>query len=516
MSTSGLQKSFPELVVASELINPDRWSAFLRNLPEPHPVSPKEWADRLIAAKLLTPFQCKLLLQGRYRDFVLKGKYRIRDLLGAGGMGKVFLCEHIQLNRLVAVKVLTRERLAEADTLERFYREAQLAATLNHPNIVRVYDLEPDPKMPMIIMEYIDGIDLQSLVGRGSPLEPLRAAQYIAQAALGLQHAAQFGMVHRDIKPANLLLDRQGVVKILDLGLARFHGHAGSVTQKFDDQSIFGTADYLAPEQAMNLSLDIRADIYALGGTFYFLLTGEPPFNDGSIAQKLMAHQMKPVPALSTKRNDVPSALEAVMRRMLAKSPDQRYAQPIDVVAALQSFDLEPGVAPKSGELGQVRQQGVPTTTSQTTDLSTRLPVKRLFVLPIVCGLLIAGVGIWAMTRSSAPTAETKIEEEVLSPEQAMQHVGKVKTIRFRVERAGYNPKQTILFLNSMANFSDPKCFTVVIDEALGKRMMAGIGFRDLGKQFERKTVQVRGPIIEYQNRAEIVLKSVEQLSFVE
>src|SRR5437868_921259 len=170
------------------------------------------------------------------------------------------------------------------------------------------------------------------MAGNRAPMAVTPAAHYIRQAALGLQHAHEAGLVHRDIKPGNLLLDRTGTIKLLDLGLARFfNAHKDNVTEKYDDKAILGTADYLAPEQAMGSAVDIRADIYGLGGTFYFMLAGKAPFEDGTITQKLLWHQTRSPKSIREQRPEVPEGIVAVIERMIAKTPDERYQTPNDV-----------------------------------------------------------------------------------------------------------------------------------------------------------------------------------------
>jgi serine/threonine protein kinase len=210
-------------------------------------------------------------------------------------MGTVFLCEHTSMRRRVAIKVLPVAKAKDPSYLERFYREARAVAALDHPNIVRAYDIDQDEKLHFLVMEYVDGASLQEIVKRAGPLEPLRAAHYMCQAAFGLQHAHEAaGLVHRDIKPGNILVDRTGAVKVLDMGLARFfHDEEDVLTKKYDE-NVLGTADYLAPEQALDShAVDIRADIYSLGATFYFCLTGKTPFSEGTVAQKLIWHQTR-------------------------------------------------------------------------------------------------------------------------------------------------------------------------------------------------------------------------------
>src|SRR5206468_1458862 len=223
--------------------------------------------------------------------------------------------------------------------LDRFHREARAVAALDHPNIVRAYDIDQHEKLHFLVMEYVDGNSLQDIIARHGPMDPIRAAHYIAQSAIGLQHAHELGMVHRDVKPGNLLLDRTGVIKVLDMGLARFFNkQQDSVTEKYDDKCVLGTADYLAPEQAVSNMVDIRADIYALGGTMYFMLTGQTPFPDGTIAAKLVAHQTKEPRPVESFRSDVPPGMLAVLKRMLEKDPADRYQEPIEVAEALAAW----------------------------------------------------------------------------------------------------------------------------------------------------------------------------------
>src|SRR5205085_9868735 len=221
--------------------------------------------------------------------------------------------------------------------LERFYREARAIAVLDHPNLVRAHDIDQDGTLHFLVMEHVDGLSLHDLVKRIGPLDPLRACHYVYQAAIGLEYAFETaGLVHRDIKPANVLVDRAGTVKILDMGLARFFRDEQDVLTKKYDETVLGTADYLAPEQATDShTVDIRADIYGLGCTFYFTLTGRPPFPEGSVAQKLIWHQSKQPTPIRELRPDVPAAVVAVVEKMMAKDPAARYQTPAELAAAL-------------------------------------------------------------------------------------------------------------------------------------------------------------------------------------
>jgi serine/threonine-protein kinase len=307
--------------------------------------------DRLVDAGMITRFHADKLAAGKYKGFGL-GSYLILDQLGQGGMGQVYLAEHAHMRRLVALKVLPPPMYEENPVArERFLREARAAGTLDHPNIVRVYDLCPEGKILYLVMEYVEGISLQALVHRHGPLDVAAACHYVRQVAFGLQHAHQMGFVHRDIKPANVLLERTGLVKLLDLGLVRSESDAGSLlTKQLDNKSILGTADYVAPEQAVDSSkVDERADIYSLGATLYFLLAGRPLFPEGRTAQKLVWQQIKePVP-VDRLRPEVPADLARVVHRMLEKRPEDRYQNVGDVFAALAPFDRDDVPLPAEG-----------------------------------------------------------------------------------------------------------------------------------------------------------------------
>src|SRR5216683_2849258 len=274
------------------------------------PAEPGKLAGILVRDSLLTHFQAEQFLQGRWRRFTI-GKYKVMEKLGSGGMGNVYLCEHKFMRRRAAVKVLPTAKANDPSSLERFYREARAVAALDHPNIVRAYDIDQEENLHFLVMEFVDGSSLQEIIKQSGPLDPIRSAHYVSQAALGLQHAHDVaGLVHRDIKPGNIIVDRSGTVKVLDLGLARFfHDEDDLLTQKYDE-NVLGTADYLAPEQALDShSVDIRADIYSLGATLYFCLTGRTPFAEGTVAQKLIWHQTRQPKPIKSVRADVPDEL---------------------------------------------------------------------------------------------------------------------------------------------------------------------------------------------------------------
>ena len=309
---------------------------------------PRSLARELVQRDWLTPYQVNQLFQGRGADLRL-GPYLLLERLGEGGMGQVYKARHLKLNRLVALKVIRKERLASPEAVRRFYREIELAGKLNHRNIALAYDADQAGETHFFAMEYLEGIDLGKLVKQRGPLPVHVACNCIRQAALGLQHAYERGLVHRDLKPSNLLLtsragaaghdaEAAGVVKLLDLGLARLEGpEAGSELTR--EGVVMGTPDYIAPEQAMSShSVDIRADLYSLGCTLFYLLTGRPPFGGETFMEKLLKHQVEPPPDIETLRRDVPPGVSFIVQKLLAKQPADRFQTPGELAAALEPF----------------------------------------------------------------------------------------------------------------------------------------------------------------------------------
>jgi eukaryotic-like serine/threonine-protein kinase len=354
---------FLDLVRRSGLVEKERLGELLLALKRDaggHSISDTDSvAQRLIHAKLITRWQAERLLEGRYKGFFL-GKYKLLDHLGTGGMSRGYLGEHVLMQRRVAIKVLPKHRVEDTSYLARFHREAQAAASLDHRNIVRAYDVDNMGDLHYFVMEYVDGRDLQQIVKDDGPLDYVAVADYIRQAAEGLSHAHQSGLIHRDVKPANLLVDQKNVVKILDLGLAKFTDeNQASLTLAFDE-NVLGTADYLAPEQAINShGVDARADIYSLGCSMFYLLTGHPPFVGGTLPQRLIMHQKQPPPSILVDRPDAPADLIEICLKMLAKKPDHRYQSADEVAKALIAWLVARGqtVTSDSGGLSSGKLQ---------------------------------------------------------------------------------------------------------------------------------------------------------------
>ncbi|HEX3654186.1 MAG TPA: protein kinase [Pirellulales bacterium] len=292
----------------------------------------QDLARELVKRGKLTPLQASAAFSGRTKQLVL-GQYLVLDKIGAGGMGQVFKAAHKLMRRTVAIKVLPRAALSSPEAVERFQREVQVAARLEHPNIVMAFDADEAAGLHFLVMQYIDGKDLQSLVKdkRGLPLDAV--VDYMLQAARGLSYAHQHGVIHRDVKPANLLLDHEGMVKILDLGLARLTAEAVDTGLTSAGQ-VLGTIDYMAPEQGTDIQqADARADIYGLGCTLFTLVAGRTMFGGNSPVDKLLAHRTQQPPTLRSVRPEVPEALDRIYLKMVAKRPEDRY-QTMDEVAS--------------------------------------------------------------------------------------------------------------------------------------------------------------------------------------
>jgi serine/threonine-protein kinase len=295
----------------------------------------REAADR----GWLTAFQAARLAEGREQELVF-GPYVLLDLIGEGGMGQVFKARHRRLERLVALKVIRPERLAGADAVRRFQREARAAARVTHPNLVTIYDADEVDGRHFLAMELIDGPDLAAMVADAGPCPPDLACAYLRQACLALQAAHDAGLVHRDVKPSNLLLAGGGTVKLLDLGLALCRQEAEAAPEGLTASGVFlGTPDFVAPEQLDDPhAVDGRADLYALGCTLYFLLSGQVPFPGGGLFNKAFRHRSEEATPIESHRPGLPAGLGPILRRLMAKKPAERFASAAEVAAALGPF----------------------------------------------------------------------------------------------------------------------------------------------------------------------------------
>lgn len=374
-------ESFLQVVRQSGLIDKDQLQKLLQSYAD-RGVDVKRSqaiADALVGDEVLTRWQAEKLLSGKHKGFFL-GKYKLLDLLGKGGMSSVYLAEHVLMKRRCAIKVLPAKRVHDSSYLARFHREAQAVASVDHPNIVRAYDVDcaqdRDTQIHFLVMEYVNGPSLQEVIIRNGPADYADAVDYIRQAAEGLEHAHRAGLVHRDIKPGNLLLDPNGTIKILDMGLARFFDDRDeNPLTVAHDEKVLGTADYLAPEQALDShSVDTRADIYSLGCTLYFFLTGHPPFTEGTLTQRLMWHQTKPFPPLTESRLDCPKSLITLLNKMVEKKPEDRFPSAAAVAEACRQWLADHANADWKSRHADSTRRNTPqvrTVTSMTRDLTS-------------------------------------------------------------------------------------------------------------------------------------------------
>jgi serine/threonine-protein kinase len=352
-----------------QLLEPDQVDEIARDL-GPHFDDPLALAEYLAEIQWLTEYQVKMLFTGNWEHIVV-GPYHVLDRLGEGGISEVFKAWDTSKGRIVALKMLRQHLASKDDAVRQFQRELQAVTRLSHPNIIKTFDAGQVGSLHYFAMEFVEGMDLERYVQKIGPLPIEQACDCIRQVAQGLQHAHQLGLVHRDVKPANLFLIHPAlsatncgasngpprrlpdpVVKIIDWGLARVQrgpGETGSAHGTVAEKgALVGTADYIAPEQAQDPTVvDTRADIYSLGCTLYYLLIGRPPFPGPSLMQKLMQHQQAEPEAVQQLRSDVPDELAAVLQRMMAKKPEERFQIPLLVVGGLRRFC--PGAATASG-----------------------------------------------------------------------------------------------------------------------------------------------------------------------
>ena len=299
----------------------------------------RRMARQAVQSKALTLWQAQQLLAGRTSGYKVD-RYVLLDLIGQGGMGRVYLARDSRLNRRVALKILSPERVSNPRAIARFQREARVGAQLQHENLVRIYDFGESNGRHYLVMEYIEGKTIGTLISEQGQIPPASSVRLARQVALGLEHAHRKGLIHRDVNPYNVLVTRDGTAKLADLGLAMDLADEDHVTR---EGATVGTFDYVAPEQARHShSADIRSDIYSLGCTIYHMCSGQVPFPSPSLPEKLFAHQaMDPTP-LDQLVPGLPKGIAEVVQRMMRKSPDDRYATPMQVVQALEPFADEP------------------------------------------------------------------------------------------------------------------------------------------------------------------------------
>ncbi|NBY01114.1 MAG: response regulator [Planctomycetes bacterium] len=332
-------------LVKHGVIHKDEIDSALEKYPESAGIDDRDaLGDFLEQIGLITAYQAGELRNQRIADLVMDN-YLILDRLGEGGMGTVFRARHKRMRRIVAIKVLNPEIQENADHLQRFQREIETLARLNHQGVIQAYDADFGPSGFFLVLEFVEGSDLDGIVRKHGPLPVGEAIDAMIQSAKALQYVHDQGMVHRDIKPQNLMRNRQGNIKVADLGLVRLNEAESAedqnkqgLTQQF---TIAGTLEFMAPEQAENTSgVDNRADIYSLGCSLYYILAGKNVYTGKSVMDKLMAHMTHPIPSIREIRPDVPEKLDAVFKKMVAKTVDQRYQTMNEVIADLENIKV--------------------------------------------------------------------------------------------------------------------------------------------------------------------------------
>jgi formylglycine-generating enzyme required for sulfatase activity len=326
-------------LLASGLIGADELTRLRSNLPSADPGREAEQlALELVRCGKLTRYQAAVLYQQR-RDPLVLGEYVVLDRIGAGGMGQVFKARHGRMDRLVAIKLVSPSLVDAPEAVDRFQREVRAVARLEHANIVTAFDAGELDGTPFLVMQLVDGSDLSSVVKQRGPLAVPAAIECIRQAAKGLAYAHRKGVIHRDVKPSNMLLDADGTIKILDLGLARFEDAGDGLT--CSDQ-VMGSIDYMSPEQAVDSrQADARSDIYSLGCTLWHLLSGRKLYQADTPVTRILRHREAPIPSLCQERDDVPAALDGVFRKLVAKQPADRYQSMDEVAAALEQLQAQ-------------------------------------------------------------------------------------------------------------------------------------------------------------------------------
>lgn len=420
-----MSDSFLDKLAKSGILSSDA----LRTLPpETAAEAPDRAAERLVADQVLTSFQAQALLEGNAENLILED-YILLDKLGEGGMGVVYKARHRRMDRLVALKVLPPAAMQSPDAIKRFHREVQTAAKLVHPNIVAAYDAREANGVHFLVMELVEGRNLAQIVRGDGPLPVRVALDCILQAARGLAHAHEKGIIHRDIKPSNLILrvaSGSRVCKILDMGLARFEA-ALAANLPSDEMTrtgvIMGTVDFMAPEQALDPKLaDARSDIYSLGCTLYFLLTGKLMYAGETPIMKLVAHREEPIPDLREKRNHLCASVEAMFRKMVAKKPGERYQSMGELALEAESclrrasaetsmrvLPVDEVVDDRTERLGSsIARRGAEQSVSraQSEWLSPRKPEKWKIALRLTAFVLVLALGVHTLVVGTSPNGD--------------------------------------------------------------------------------------------------------------
>ena len=417
-------EKFVKQIEDSGIVAPGKLENFVP--PKAHPKDAEELARQLVKADHLTPFQAQHVLQGKAKALIL-GNYTVLDKIGAGGMGQVFKAEHRRMHRVVAIKMLPPAMTKDAAALARFEREVTAASKLLHPNIVSAFDADEANGAHFLVMEYVEGKDLSAHVKKNGPFSVAKSVDYVRQAACGLAFAHAEGVTHRDIKPANLLLDKKGVVKILDMGLARIDALGGDVAAQAEltgTGAIMGTVDYMAPEQGVSTKdADARADIYSLGCSLHYLLIGKPVYSGESVGAKFLAHHNQPIPNLCTLREDVPQQVNAVFRKMVAKKIEDRYQTMTEVIADLQacgvghdqSLTMQRSISSNLENSALTFLKNIPAATTHKPKPTKKTSSasngkKKLIYGAVGAGFLFMALGVWIIIKNEKGEEVKRVE----------------------------------------------------------------------------------------------------------
>jgi serine/threonine protein kinase len=329
-------ESFLKCIEQSGLLNETDLEAFLKTIPKEQQTDARSLADQFIKRGKLSTFQAQKLLKGAYVGLLL-GAYEIVAPIGKGGMGMVYLARDTRINKLLALKILPPKKArTEKRMVERFEREVKINQKVAHPHIAWTYEGSMIQGVYYIAMEYIPGMTLSRLVAQRGPLTVPAACRLGVEVALGLYHAHSQSVIHRDLKPSNIMVTPNGHAKILDLGLALVEGEVNTREVIGGPGYVVGSMDYISPEQIKDaVSVDGRADIYSLGCTLFFALTGRPPYPGGTAVEKMKRHRKEPAPSVRSINPQVPPGLAEILLKMMSKSPADRYPSMREVREAL-------------------------------------------------------------------------------------------------------------------------------------------------------------------------------------
>ncbi len=401
---------------------------------EPREVSASVLADQLVENGMLTLLQARRLLVGKASTLTY-GRYVLMEHIGTGAMGRVFKARHRLMDRVVALKVILPMCVASKHSVARFFREMKIVGLLDHPNVVRAYDADQHDGSPYIVMEHLDGEDFEQPLRRRGSLPVQEVIEYMSQAAWGLAHAHEKGVVHRDIKPTNLFLTTTGVVKILDLGLGAFVGVSNEEVKPTDTDEGFvvGTTDYMSPEQVTAQAVDARTDLFSLGCTMYRLLTGAYAFPGETKADRLVRRVHDGHVPISDVRPDLPIRLVAVLERLLAHNPDDRFSSAVEAAETLEAMIHLRG---RQSRGSRAKDSGKPARPSPPSSLSSpepEAPVDWSLVESELASKAGRGVGepLSAGPRTASPTLPSTSS-------------GRLNTYRRGIEEEGAESGRTV------------------------------------------------------------------------